>query len=70
MDAEWWAEEADHDPAPYSDGTRRSPAQAAAEIRAEAADDFERAAKIREARGQQVEAAELRLRATQIRGVR
>src|SRR4030095_1858181 len=32
MDADWWATEADHDPAPYPDGTRRSPEQASAEI--------------------------------------
>jgi hypothetical protein len=64
MDADWWAMDADHDPAPYPDGTRRSPEQAAVEIYTEAADDFERAASIREARGQQDEAAELRRRAS------
>jgi hypothetical protein len=64
MDADWWATEADHDPAPYPDGTRRSPEQASAEIYTEAADDFEEAAKIREARGEQDEAAELRRKVT------
>jgi hypothetical protein len=64
MDADWWATKADHDPAPYPDGTRRSPGQAAVEIYTEAAEDFERAASIRETRGQQDETAELRRRAS------
>ena len=47
MDAAWWREEADHDPAPYPDGTRRTPKQCAAELEAEAAELRAKAAKIR-----------------------
>lgn len=50
MDATWWREEADHDPAPYPDGTRRTPEQAAVELEAEAGELRLRAAKIREGR--------------------
>jgi hypothetical protein len=53
MDAAWWREEADHDPAPYPDGTRRSPEQAAAELEADAAELFAEAARIRAERGEQ-----------------
>lgn len=49
-DAMWWRYEADEDPAPYPDGTYRSPEQAAQEIEAEAIELRLRAAKIREAR--------------------
>ena len=51
MDATWWREEADRDPAPYPNGTRRTPEQAAAELEAEAAGLRLEAAKIRDARG-------------------
>jgi hypothetical protein len=50
MDAAWWREEADRDPAPYPDGTRRTPEQCAAELEAEAAELRAKAAKIRAAR--------------------
>jgi hypothetical protein len=60
------AEEGD-EPAPYPDGTPRSREQAAAELEAEAAADFERAARFREARGQHEWAAEARQRAAQAR---
>jgi hypothetical protein len=51
MDAAGWREEADHDPAPYPDGTRRTPEQCAAELEAEAAELRATAAKIRAERG-------------------
>ena len=50
MDAAWWREEADHDPAPYPDGTRRTPEQCATELEAEAAELRAKAAKLRAAR--------------------
>jgi hypothetical protein len=50
MDAAWWRDEADRDPAPYPDGTRRTPEQCAAELEAEAAELRAEAAKIRAAR--------------------
>ena len=53
MDAAWWREEADHDPAPYPDGTRRTPEQCAAELEAEAAVLLRRAAVIRAERGRE-----------------
>jgi hypothetical protein len=53
MDAMWWREEADHDPTPYQDGTRRTPEQCAAELEAEAAELRAEAAKIRAERGRE-----------------
>jgi hypothetical protein len=55
------------EPAPYTDGTPRSRVQCAAELEAEAAADFEKAATIREARGQHEWAAEARARAVDAR---
>jgi hypothetical protein len=52
-DAAWWREEADHDPAPYPDGTRRTPVQCAVELEAEAAELRAKAAKIRAERGRE-----------------
>jgi hypothetical protein len=53
MDAAWWREEADHDPAPYPDGTRRTPEQCAAELEAEAEQLRLKAAKLRAERGRE-----------------
>src|SRR5262245_9948956 len=63
----WRTAQPGDEPAPYPDGTPRTREQAAAELEAEAAADFEKAATFREARGQHEWAAEARARAVDAR---
>src|SRR5262245_5511111 len=63
----WRTAQPGDEPAPYEDGTPCSREQAAAELEAEAAADFEKAATLRAARGQHAWAAEARARAVDAR---